>query len=68
VRSLPDKVLDQVALVLGQQKVLGLLHHLLDILDKGLAFGRQLGGGVGERARVEEAVQGDIDLVVLRMR
>lgn len=44
--SLPDKVLDQVALVLGQQKVLGLGDNFTRISDQCAALGRELLGGV----------------------
>jgi hypothetical protein len=36
--GLPNKVLNQISLVLGQYKVLGLLHNLLEILNKELAI------------------------------
>jgi hypothetical protein len=40
--SLPDEVLEKVALVLGEQKDLGLLDDLLQVADKLLAFSREL--------------------------
>lgn len=43
--SLPDEVLEKVALVLGEQKDLGLLNDLLQIADKLLALSRELLGG-----------------------
>lgn len=62
---LPNEILKKVAVVLGQQEILGLLHNLSEIGNKGLSFGRELLGWVGECLRLEEAVQRNIDLVVL---
>ena len=44
--SLPDEVLNQVALVFGQQKILGLLNDFSRIFDKDLALGGELFGRV----------------------
>jgi len=44
VLRLPDEVLQEVALVLGQQQVLGLLHNLTNIGNEALALGRELVG------------------------
>lgn len=63
--GLPDEVLEQVALVLGQKQVLGLLDNVASVGNECLALGRKLLGGVVESGGGEEAVQGDIDLVVL---
>lgn len=40
---LPDEILKQVALVLGQKEVLRLLHHFSEISNERLSFARQLG-------------------------
>jgi hypothetical protein len=40
--SLPDEVLEKVALVLGEQENLCLLDDLLQVTNKRLAFGRKL--------------------------
>jgi hypothetical protein len=40
-------------------------HHLVDIGDKAPPLGREPGRGAGEGFGLEEAVQGDIDLLVL---
>ena len=40
--SLPDEVLDQVALVLGEEQELGLLDDLAHISDEALALVREL--------------------------
>lgn len=63
--GLPDEVLEQVAFVLGEQEILGLLDDLSGILHERLALGGERLVRVTESLRVEEAIQGDIDLVVL---
>lgn len=68
VPRLPDEILDQVPLVLGEQQVLRLLDSLSDVSDELPALCGELGRGVGKRPRLEEAVQGNIDLVVLLTR
>lgn len=62
---LPDEILEQIALVLGQKKNLGLLNDLFHIGDEIATFLRQLGGWLGKRSRREETVQRNIDLFVL---
>lgn len=42
--SLPDEVLEEVALVLGEQQGLRLLNDILDVSNEALAFGGQLLG------------------------
>lgn len=42
VLGLPDEILQQVAIVLGQQQVLCLRDDLPEVLDELLALGRQL--------------------------
>jgi hypothetical protein len=43
--SLPDEVLEEVALVLCEQENLGLLNDLLQVTDKRLSLRRKLLGG-----------------------
>lgn len=62
---LPDEILQQVAFVLAQEEVLGLCYNIANIGHERLALSRQFRGGLGERLGREEAVQGDIDLIVL---
>lgn len=47
--GLPDKVLEQVAVVLGEDKELGGFNNISQITDELLAIGRQLLRGRGER-------------------
>lgn len=65
VSGLPDEILDQIPLVLGEQQVFRLLDDLSDIGNELSAFTGQFGGWVRERPRRQEAVQGDINLFVL---
>ena len=46
--SLPDEVLDQVALVLGENEVLGKTDNLMGVANEALAFLRQLVRRLGE--------------------
>lgn len=61
----PDKVLDEIALILGQEQQFGLLDNLAHIRDQGLTFCRQLRRRRGQRLGLEEAIQRNIDLVIL---
>lgn len=63
--GLPDEVLEEVAVVLGQEETLGLVDHLSYIADENLSLRRELLRRVRERLRLQEAVEGDIDLVIL---
>lgn len=63
--SLPDKVLKQIALVLGQQEVLGLGDNFAEIFYESLSLRRELVCGRAEGLGGEEAVESNIDLVVL---
>ena len=63
--SLPDEVLEQIALVLGQQEVLGLGDDFAEVFYKGLALGGQLVCGRREGLGCQEAVQSNIDLGIL---
>jgi hypothetical protein len=62
---LPDKILEEVALVLGQQELLGLLNDNSCILDKLPALLGKLVGRILQNLALEEAVEGNVDLVVL---
>jgi hypothetical protein len=53
---LPDEVLEEIALVLGKEKVLSLFDDIAEISYQSLTFGRELLGWVGHGARIEEAV------------
>ncbi len=64
--GLPDEVLQQIAIVLGQEQILGLFYDVIDVGNKAAALGRELLRRIGESLGFEEAVQGDIDLVVLQ--
>lgn len=64
VLALPDEVLEQVALVLGEQEDFGLLDGIAHVRNEVLALGGELGGGRLQRLRGEEAVQGNVDLLV----
>ena len=63
--GLPNEVLQQIAIVLRQEQILGLFYDFIDVGNKAAALGRELLGRIGESLRFEEAVQSDIDLVVL---
>ena len=62
--GLPDEVLQQVAIVLGQKQLLGLLDDVPGVLDEVLAFFRELVRGTRQGAGAKERVQGDIDLFI----
>ena len=63
---LPDEVLEEIALILGQEEMLCLRDYVPNIGDQDLALIGQLCRRVGEGSRGEEAVEGDIDLLVLQ--
>lgn len=63
--SLPDKVLQQIAFILGQQQKLRLIDHLLEICDERPSFLGKLFRGVRQRLRGQKAVESDVNLVVL---
>lgn len=54
--SLPDEVLNEVAVVLGEEQVLGESDDLTGVLDEQLAVGGELGVGLGESIGLQEAV------------
>ena len=62
---LPGEILEQVTLVLGQQELLCLLDNLPNIGNEGMAFRGELGRRIRERLRLQEAVQCNVDLVIL---
>lgn len=63
--GLPDKVLKQLAVVLRQQQLLGLVDDIAQVLHKDLAFGRQLLVRGRESLGVQGGVEGNIALLVL---
>jgi hypothetical protein len=63
--GLPDEVLEEVAVVLGEEQTLGLVDHLSHITDESLSLRGELLRRVRERLRLQEAVEGDVDLVIL---
>ena len=64
--TMPDEVLQQIVLVLGKEQDLGLLDRGTDVRHEMLTLARQLVGRIGQEAMSEEAVEGHIDLLVLR--
>ena len=65
---LPNEILEKVALVLCEQKMLRLLDNIFKVRNQGSAFSRELAGRVGHRFRGEEAVQSDVNLLILQSR
>lgn len=63
---LPDEILDEVALVLGQQQDLGLLDGGTEIGDQLLAILRELGRWRLQRSPRKSSVQCNINLLVGR--
>lgn len=63
--SLPDEILQQVSLVLGQEKFLGLVDNIANVANKRLSFGGELVRRPRQGRGREETVQGDVDLIVL---
>ena len=62
---LPDKVLEQVALVFGEEQDFGLLDNAADVGDELATLLGELARGRRQRLRGEEAVHCHIDLLVL---
>lgn len=54
--SLPNEILNEVAVVLGEEQVLGESDDLTGVLDEQLAVGGELGVGLGESIGLQEAV------------
>lgn len=65
LRALVDEVLDEIALILGQEKQLGLLDDVAQVGDENLALLGQLCGRLCKGARSQGAVHGNIYLLVL---
>jgi hypothetical protein len=63
--GLPNEVLNQVALILGKQKVLGVADHFFGVCNQNLAVLGQFLRGVADWFGGKKAVQGNIDLIVL---
>lgn len=64
---LPDEVLQQVAIVLGEEENLGRLNDFLEITNELLAFWGQLLGGGAKHLGCQGTVQRDVDLLVLEI-
>lgn len=64
--GLPDEILQNIALVLGQKHIFRLLHNVAEVGNQGLSLGRKLLGRVGHWARLQETVECNIDLLILR--
>lgn len=63
--GLPDELLQQFTLVLGQEQLLGLVDNIAQVPDQNLALGGQLVRRGGEGLGRQGTVQGDIALFVL---
>lgn len=63
---LPDEVLEEIALVLGQQEVFRLLDDDSEIGDQSLTFGGEFLRWGGQSLGLQEAVESDVDLLVGR--
>lgn len=64
--SLPDEVLNEVALVLGEEQELGLLNDLLKVAGELLALGGEPLAGRCQALPVVGSVERDINLLVLQ--
>jgi hypothetical protein len=62
---LPDEVLEEIALVLGKEEVFGLLDDVADIGNEAFALGGESCVRLGKSLGGKEAVERDIDLLVL---
>ena len=65
ILAVPDEILQQIALILGQQEHLGLLDDVTQVGHEMLALAGELLGGTGEEFVGQSAVHRDIDLFVL---
>jgi hypothetical protein len=63
--GLPDEVLENIALILGKEEILGQSYDFASISNQRLPFSRKPTGRRLEGLGLEEAVQGNIDLFVL---
>lgn len=64
--GLPDEVLKEVAAVLSQEKVFCLLDDITELGDQGLTFRGQLLRWRSDAPGLQEAIESDVDLLVLR--
>jgi len=62
---LPDEILEQVALVLRKEEVFGLLDNVAGISNQTFALGGESCVGTGESLGGKEAVERDVDLLIL---
>jgi hypothetical protein len=62
---LPNEVLEQVALVLGEEEIFGLLDDVANIGNEAFALSGESCVGLAEGLGGKEAVERDIDLLVL---
>lgn len=62
---LPDEVLEKIALVLCEKEVFGLLNDVTEISDQGTTFSGKLLRWVGEGLRLQEAIERNVDLLIL---
>jgi hypothetical protein len=65
VLSLPNELLEQISLVLGQEQELGLINDITQISHQLSAFFRKSLVGLGESFGFERAVEGNVNLLVL---
>ena len=66
VLGFPDELLEQVALVLGEEQVLCLLNDIFHIAKELFAFIGELCVGLVKGIVLKSAIQSDVDLLVLR--
>lgn len=64
ILGLPCKVLEKVALVLGEKEHLSLLDDITKVVDQLLTLRGKLLGWAGHELLVDKGVEGDIDLLV----
>lgn len=62
---LPQEVLQEITLVLGQEQHFGLLNDVSQVGDEVSAFWREFGGRIGQRFRSDGGVEGHVYLLVL---
>ena len=63
--GLPDEVLDDVALILGEDEMLGLDDDVAQIGDQNLALLGETAGGGLQGVRLKRRVEGNVNLLVL---
>ena len=62
---LPDEVLEKIAFVLCEEEVFRLLDDVTEISDQSLSFARKLVGWFRESLRFHEAIESNVDLLIL---